>query len=163
MEGEFDPKIVELIREMCPGPPREAPICVYYRQADILDVICGDPPCNSYTNVYLGGMIFKGVDILRKSYPENVRNGDTFAGIQIWGGVQDFLSHHYQFLHGEKYGEFRARYNRKKQKTPVIEIVEALLKDPRDLALPRWEEWRERVMRALKEQKPAVHILLLPL
>lgn len=164
MEFEIDPEVLRQMRELIgDAPPTEAPFYLYWAEADILEVFCGDPPCDSSTPVYMSYSILKGVSVIRKSYPEDIRNDDSFAGLEIWGGIADFLSHLYRAKRGAEYESFRIRFNETKQEIPVKEIVEAILVDPRGLVLPRWSEWQERVMRALTQQNPMVHIPLLKL
>jgi hypothetical protein len=139
------------------------PLSYYCADSDILHVICGSGPCSDWNKLCVGPMIFAGVDVIDKMYPEDFGPGDdTFAGLEIWGGVQDFLSHHYQRIAGEKYETFRLAHNLGGMETPVVEIIHLLLKDERGLVKPAWALWEDRVAQALKEQAPSVHIPLVP-
>src|SRR3989344_1696407 len=133
---------------MCPGPPLEAPFCLYYAEIDFLDVICGEG-CTSWTSVFMGPMLFHGVDLVRKMHPEP--DEDTFAGLQTWGGVQNFLSHNYKRILREYYEGYRLEHNSGKRNVPVSDIVHFLLEDDRGLVLPEWFKWEGRVMQALQE------------
>lgn len=144
--------------------PDGEPLCFYQRDLDFLYVICGNGPCSDWNRLSIGTMIFEGVDIIEKMYPEDFGlNGDNFAGLEIWGGVQDFLSHHYKFALGEKYDEFRIHHNMGMWSTQIAEVVNFLVEDKRGLAKAAWPLWQERVSRALIEHAPAVHIPLLQL
>jgi hypothetical protein len=164
VEFEIDPRKLKELRELIGARPlAQPPFYFYWAEADILEVFCGEPPFDSCTPVYMSHPIFKGVSLIRKSYPEDIKDGDSFAGLEFWGGVANFLSHSYLSRLGVNYSAFRLRYNGGKLETPVLEIIEALVADPRGLTLPLWEDWRERVMNALSKQNPKVHIPLLKL
>src|SRR3989344_538213 len=114
--------------------PRDAPFCLYWDQVDFLDVICGDSPCTSATSWYAGTMVMKGVDVLRKMHAQDfATSGDDFAGIQIWGGVQNFLSHNYKRILVEDYEGYRLEHNAGECTVPVLDIVHFLLEDDRGL------------------------------
>lgn len=148
--------------EMCwQMKPQDAPFCFYWREADILDVLCGEAPYTSFTSRSVGPAVMRGVDIIQKMYEEDFApGGDSFAGIQISGGVQDFLSRNYRHILTEDYGAYRREHNAQEWTIPVSEIIQFLLEDERRLVLPNWWAWQERVGKALSEQRPEVHIPL---
>ena len=167
MEPEFDPETLfppealEMLRNM---KVVDAPFCLYWDNIDFLDVICGALPCDTTTSWHAGTMIMQGVDVLQKMYEKDFGpGGDSFAGIQFWGGVQNFVSHNYKRILSEYYEGYRLEHNAGKWNVPVSDIVHFLLEDGRGLVLPEWSKWEGRVMRALREQHPEVHIPLLQL
>jgi len=143
--------------------PDGKPLCFYQSDMDFLYVICGDGPCSDWGRLSIGQMIFQGVDVIRKMWPEDCVDSDSFAGLEIWGGVQNFLSHNYRSALKEKYAEYQQQHNAHEWKTQVSEIIDFLIADKRGLSKSIWPVWQERVRRALSEQCPEVHIPLLPL
>jgi hypothetical protein len=139
------------------------PLCFYQRDIDFLYIICGEGFCSDWGRLSTGKMIFKGVDIIEKMYPEDCVNGDTFAGLEIWGGVGNFVSHNYRNSLGHRYEAYRREHNAHRWPTAISEIIEFLENDSRGLAKPRWSEWREKVLFILSAKQPMVHIPLMPL
>ncbi|MEK7129017.1 MAG: hypothetical protein AAB858_01580 [Patescibacteria group bacterium] len=140
--------------------PEGQAICFYNESIDFLTVIMGDGALNDWDTMYIGTIILDGVDVIRKNFPENE---DDFAGIKIWGGVRGFMSQTYYNLLGKRYEEFRLMHNARKNPFAVAEIVKLLLEDPRFPPKEIWRKLEGRVMRALKEQNPKVHIPLIPI
>ncbi|MCR4279762.1 MAG: hypothetical protein NUV78_03435 [Candidatus Zambryskibacteria bacterium] len=158
-ETQHPQGLLEMCRQMM---PQDAPLCFYWQEADVLDVLCGEPPCTTFTSWSAGPAIMRGIDVIQKMYEKDFASGgDSFAGIQISGGVQDFLSHNYRRILAEDYEAYRREHNAQKWAVPISEIVQFLLEDERGLVLPEWKIWQERVMKALSEQRPEVHIPLI--
>lgn len=144
------------------GKPNGQSLCFYQQNIDFLYVICGEGPCSDWDRLSIGKMIFAGVDIIEKMYPADFApEDDSFAGIEIWGGVQDFLSYNYKFVLGDKYEKFCLQHNTFEWTTPVAEIIDFLVKDQRGLIKPAWSIWQDRVTRTLAKQQPAVHVPLI--
>jgi hypothetical protein len=160
-ETPFPPEILELLRNK---KIADASYCVYWEEVDFLDVVCGDSPCTTATSWYVSTTIMQVVSVLLKMHEKDFASGgDTFAGIQFWGGVQNFVSHNYKRILGEYYESYRLEHNAGEWLVSVSDIIQFMLEDGRGLILSEWSKWEERVMRALREQRPEVHIPLLDL
>jgi len=139
-------------------------LCFYQQDLDFLYVICGEGSCSDWNRLSIGKIIFEGVDIIEKVHPEDfTANNDSFAGLEIWGGVQNFLSHNYKRVLSDRYEKYRLQHNAHALPTPVSEIIDFLVADKRGLSRPLWSIWQERVTKALAEQSPEVHIPILHL
>jgi hypothetical protein len=144
------------------NPPGQ-PFCFYQADIDFLYVIMGEGDCSDWNRLSTGQMIFQGADVIDKMWPEDHQNGDSFAGLELWGGVQNFLSYNYKDALGHRYERYRVNHNSLRYVTAVAEIIEFLERDSRGLATSRWQHWRPRVMKALADKNPMVHIPLLEL
>lgn len=143
-------KFLELLEEKKEG----VPLTYYQESIDFLIALFGDGDCRDHM---LGGIIITGTDILIKMYPQGQEN--RFAGIKVWGGIQGFLSRHYQEKCGKAYGTFVERHNSMKIQIRVAEILDLLVKGKE--ATQRYAQYKEDIDKYLTQQNPVVHIPLL--
>ena len=148
------PQFLEFL-QLLENKEEGVPFAYYQKSIDFLTVLYGDGDCREYV---LRGIIITGTDVLLKMWPGE--NENSFAGIEIWGGIRGFLSEHHREIHKNKYGEFVRQFNAVNTKISIMEILDLMIKKLGVKA--RYAEHEVNIRKFLTEQNPMVHIPLLP-
>ncbi len=153
MAFKIDPEFLEFLIELDKKKPGIA-LAHYQKSIDFLIVLMGNGDCRKYS---LNGIVLPGVDIILKL--DKDKEKDTFAGIEIWGGIQGFLSNYYKTICGNSYENFKTNHNAFERKIHIVEILTLILEKHTPTEL--FERHRKRISLALREQAPMIHIPLI--
>jgi hypothetical protein len=152
----IDPRFAEFLHLLSEKKPGIA-LAFYSESVDFLTVLMG---WGDLRNYMLGGIIMPGADVLlRWDVAEDAPLREKFAGLEIWGGIRGFLSHHYRKTCGDKYEDYRNSHNLNRGEFSLLEIL-TLLKNEGFEANELWSRYENLIMEAIKEQQPKVHIPL---